>query len=74
MLGGGRPEGGAGDRVGGDEMRVGLRGQVRKVWVPRGVPVFQAVQMDWSYLPLCGGGSRSADGTAVVAVAEEHEG
>ena len=30
-------------------MRLGLRGQVRKVWAPRGVPVSQAVQMGWSY-------------------------
>ena len=36
--------------VWGDEMRVGLRGQVRKVWAPRGVLVSQAVQIGWSYL------------------------
>ena len=35
---------------GGGEMRVGLRGQVRQVWAPRGVPVSQAVQIGWSYL------------------------
>ena len=35
--------------VWGDEMRVGLRGQVRQVWVPRGVPVSQAMQIGWSY-------------------------
>lgn len=31
-------------------MRVGLRGQVRKVWAPRGMPVSQAVQIGWSYI------------------------
>ncbi|MYA03723.1 MAG: hypothetical protein F4Y37_03815 [Caldilineaceae bacterium SB0664_bin_22] len=36
--------------VWGDEMRVGLRGQVRKVWAPRGVAVSQAVPIGWSYL------------------------
>ncbi|MCY3660473.1 MAG: transposase [Caldilineaceae bacterium] len=36
--------------VWGDEMRVGLRGQVRKVWAPRGVAVSQAVQIGWKYL------------------------
>ncbi len=36
--------------VWGDEMRVGLRGQVRKVWVPRGVPVSQALKIGWSYI------------------------
>ena len=34
----------------GDEMRVGLRGQVRKVWAPRGVAVAQEVQIGWKYL------------------------
>ena len=33
----------------GDEMCVGLRGQMRKVWVPRGMSVSQAVQIGWSY-------------------------
>ncbi len=36
--------------VWGDEMRVGLRGQVRKVWAPRGVAVSQEVQIGWKYL------------------------
>ena len=31
-------------------IRLGLRGQVRKVWTPRGVPVCQAVQIGWSYI------------------------
>ncbi|GAB6161228.1 hypothetical protein JCM12298_03870 [Desulfothermus naphthae] len=37
-----------------DEMRIGLRGQVRKVWAPRGVKVEQKVQIDykWTYLAL----------------------
>ena len=30
-------------------MRLGLRGQIRKVWAPRGVPVSQAVPMGWPY-------------------------
>ena len=34
----------------GDEMRVGLRGQVRKVWAPRGMAVSQEVPIGWSYL------------------------
>jgi hypothetical protein len=44
-----------------DEMRLGLRGQTRKVLAPKGVKVVQAVQLkyEWSYLilavsPLCG--------------------
>lgn len=37
-----------------DEMRVGLHGQVRRVWAPRGVKVQQRVQMayKWAYLAL----------------------
>ncbi len=35
--------------VWGDEMRLGLRGQVRRVWAPRGVAVAQEVQIGWSY-------------------------
>ena len=37
-----------------DEMRVGLFGQVRRVWAPRGVKVCQQVQMErqWAYLAL----------------------
>ena len=41
------------DQVGwADEMRVGLRGQVRRVWGRRGVPVRQPVQLtyEWRYL------------------------
>ena len=34
--------------VWGDEMRVGLRGQGRKVWAPGGVAVAQEVQPGWS--------------------------
>ena len=30
-------------------MRLGLRGPVRRVWAPRGVPVPQAVQIGWKY-------------------------
>ena len=38
----------------GDEMRVGLIGQVRRVWAPRGVKVRQRVerQYEWAYLNL----------------------
>lgn len=38
----------------GDEMRVGLIGQVRQVWAPRGVKVVQVVeyQREWAYLNL----------------------
>ncbi len=38
----------------GDEMRVGLIGQVRRVWAPRGVKVVQAVEYryEWAYLNL----------------------
>ena len=54
--------------VWGNEMRVGLRGQVRQVWVPRGVPG----RADRLVLPLRGPGS--VHGTAVVGVAAEHEG
>ena len=35
--------------VWGDEMWLGLRGQVRRVWAPRGVVVSQEVQIGWSY-------------------------
>jgi len=40
----------------GDEMRVGLRGQVRRVWAPRGERVYQAVELgyEWAYLFLTG--------------------
>ena len=45
------------DRAGlywGDEMRVGLIGQVRRVWAPRGVKVVQIVEYkrEWAYLNL----------------------
>jgi transposase len=38
----------------GDEMRVGLIGQVQRVWAPRGVKVRQAVEYkrEWAYLNL----------------------
>jgi hypothetical protein len=38
----------------GDEMRVGLLGQVRRVWAPRGVKVVQVVEYkrEWAYLNL----------------------
>jgi len=38
----------------GDEMRVGLMGQVRRVWAPRGVKVVQLVEYrrEWAYLNL----------------------
>ena len=44
----------------GDEMRVGLYGQVRTVWAPRGVKVRQRVQMrrEWRYLALAVDGTR----------------
>ncbi len=37
-----------------DEMRVGLKGQVRRVWAPRGVKVRQKQQFrrEWRYLYL----------------------
>lgn len=37
-----------------DEMRLGLQGQVRKVWASRGVKVIQKVQFEfeWTYLLL----------------------
>ena len=37
-----------------DEMRVGLIGQVRRVWAPRGVKIEQAVECtyEWAYLNL----------------------
>jgi hypothetical protein len=37
-----------------DEMRVGLIGQVRRVWAPRGVKVVQPLEYthDWRYLAL----------------------
>ncbi len=38
----------------GDEMRLGLIGQVRRVWAPRGVKVAQVVtyKREWAYLNL----------------------
>ena len=36
--------------VWGDEMKLGLRRQVRQVWAPRGVAVSQAVQIGWKYI------------------------
>jgi hypothetical protein len=38
----------------GDEMRVGLIGQVRRIWAPRGVKVEQLVEYkrEWAYLNL----------------------
>ncbi len=44
----------------GDEMRVGLCGQVRKVWAPRGVKVRQRVQFrrEWRYVALTVDGRR----------------
>lgn len=38
----------------GDEMRLGLMGQVRRLWAPRGVKVVQAVEYkrEWLYLNL----------------------
>lgn len=43
-----------GGLVWGDEMRVGLIGQVRQVWAPRGVKVTQVVEYvrEWAYLNL----------------------
>jgi hypothetical protein len=37
-----------------DEMRIGLMGQVRQIWAPRGIKVRQAVeyQREWAYLDL----------------------
>jgi len=37
-----------------DEMRLGLRGMVRRVWAPRGLKLRQAVQLvyEWRYLVL----------------------
>ncbi len=44
----------------GDEMRVGLDGQLRKVWAPRGVKVRQPLQMQrvWRYLAVAVDGQR----------------
>ena len=68
-----------------DEMRVGLCGQVRRVWAPRGVKVRQRVQWqrEWCYLALAVDGVRgtlrwcwitSMKGTAIAeAVAAWHE-
>lgn len=38
----------------GDEMRVGLMGQVRRIWAPRGVKVEQIIEYkrEWAYLNL----------------------
>ncbi len=38
----------------GDEMRLGLIGQVRRVWAPKGVKVVQLVEYkrEWAYLNL----------------------
>lgn len=40
--------------VWGDEMRVGLLGQVRRVWAPKGVKIEQKVEVEyeWAYLNL----------------------
>ena len=41
----------------GDEMRLGLIGQVRRRWAPRGVKIRQPVEFayEWSYLNLAVG-------------------
>src|SRR5919202_59104 len=46
----------------GDELRVGLCGQVRRVWAPRGVKVRQRVQWrrEWRYLALAVDGRRGS--------------
>ena len=36
----------------GDELRVGLRGRVCRIWAPRGKAVSQEVQMGWKYTYL----------------------
>jgi transposase len=43
-----------------DEMRLGLRGVVRRVWAPRGVKIIQAVELTytWRYLALAVNGLR----------------
>lgn len=43
-----------------DELRIGLRGQVRRVWAPRGVKVRQRLQLSyvWRYLALAVDGVR----------------
>ena len=44
-----------GDRwVQADEMRMGLHGQVRRVWAPRGIKVRQRRQIvyEWTYLAI----------------------
>jgi hypothetical protein len=45
----------------GDEMRVGLIGQVRRVWAPRGAKIEQAVEhkYEWAYLNLAVNGLTS---------------
>ena len=62
----------------GDEMRIGLYGQVRRVWAPRGVRVRQRVQIErvWRYLALAVDGRHGAlvwrwlDSLKGVAVAQ----
>ena len=54
------------------EMRVGLRGQVCKVWAPRGGGVPGSTERLAGH--VCGGRPRSDDGAVVVVVAGEHEG
>lgn len=46
----------------GDEMRLGLMGQVRRVWAPRGVKVVQRLQFarQWRYLALVVNPARGA--------------
>jgi hypothetical protein len=43
-----------------DEMRLGLRGMVRRVWAPRGIKIVQAVELryEWRYLVLAVDGLR----------------
>ncbi len=65
----------------GDEMRVGLYGQLRKVWAPRGVQVRQRLQIQrvWRYLAVAVDGRQgrlawtwitNMQGTAIAAAVQ----
>ena len=69
----------------GDEMRVGLIGQVRRVWAPRGVKVEQVVEYkrEWAYLNLAVNGltgqlrwdwTENMKGASIAPVVQRWEG
>lgn len=59
--------------VWGDEMRIGLHGQVRRRWVPRGVKLRQKVQLVyvWRYLALWVDASGGVSWTWVASLRKE---